>query len=349
MACKGVPLPGNQLNEILYIPLSAGRYGGYKTQILKQILSPIEKKCILCSSCAGIMTNASFSAGEIMCESCCPESVQSSPVKSVREIVSKLLCKCPFASKGCLWYGIIEELDIHLGVCELVMVPCPCANAGCDVGLLERFELQLHMKDFMAEHLMLNFMQVEKEENKKKYGEAAGFLGDRNRRLYMQDNQPYLDMKKRLTKFKADALSDGCVEAYLLHTFHGKELKGVQFKVENIQEKAGSDTISKGSMFYLERYKIQIHLKLTTALCLYIMRIHGKYDMDFEMREATVGLCAYQIIDSENSKVMFRKSKNLDHPLDIDRMSPQISNLSLDKYVINDSLTVRVFFEISFI
>ena len=104
--------------NLRYINVYYYYYYYYKIELLKQNLTPIEEKFVICPSCTGIMKNASFSVGNNMCESCCPKTKKSTPVESVRETVNKLPCRCPLDTNGCAWTGVIGELETHLSVCS---------------------------------------------------------------------------------------------------------------------------------------------------------------------------------------------------------------------------------------
>ena len=166
--------PVNQLNDLIFIPLSDGKYGGYKVELLKKKLSH-RNKFVICPSCAGIMRDARSSFGENMCESCFPKKEKSTPVESVRETVNKLPCRCPLDTNGCAWTGVIGELETHVCLCEHLLDPCTLVDCGSETELVRRLEMQLHLKEFSTQHLLGRIIKLEEENRKSEQSFVKAF------------------------------------------------------------------------------------------------------------------------------------------------------------------------------
>ena len=341
----------NPVNESC-IRLSDGRYGGYKLDVLKQNLSPIEEKFVICPSCTGIMKNASFSAGKNMCESCCPETERSIPVVFVRETVNKLPCRCPLDTKGCGWAGVIGQLETHLSVCEHLMVPCPFVDYGCEVGLVKRLAMQSHLKEFNIYHITGRIMKLE-EENKKAFGEIS-LLKQENVKVVNENKRAFeqmgtINLENKKLKRELDELRYNVWDEMMIHktslrrTINGKQLEGFQFTISGI-DKLVETEIQQGPIFYLKRYMIQIEFE-PNPFFLYIKRIPGPHDN--ELKNARVALVCYQFINATDSSVQLVINRNLNHSLIINKRSSFICNITgLNRFIVDNHLTVKVFFEL---
>lgn len=320
------------INDLLYVPLSGGGYGGYRLEILKQNLSPMEQTLVVCSCCKGVMREASFSSGRNTCLNCCPQNEQSAPVDSIREIVMKLPCRCPVDSEGCVWSGAIDQIETHLDSCEYNLVPCPFADYGCETGLIRRLEIPLHLKEFSAQHLLGRIMKVE-EENKRAFRDIellkkeVGFLKD-------QISRQKCDCDKGASALVAN----------LRMTSGEKQLEGIQFIIADVKAKMLIEEIQLGPVFYSKRYKLQVLFKFDPHLRMYIQRIPGEYDEELE--KAMVYFLVYQFVHNEDYHVLFEYDKCPKDLLAIDSMGYAFSEIRIDGYTSNDKLTIRIFLQI---
>ena len=212
------------------------------------------------------------------------------------------------------------------------MVPCPFVDYGCEVSLVRRLEIQLHLKEFTTQHMihMLGRVIKVEEENKKAF-EKIDFLTNENTSL--RENVDELRM----------SVFEHAVNSNLRHTLSDKELHGFQFTISDINERKNSGELFPGPMAYLKKYKIQVYYELITTYAeLYFMMIPGQFDAELE--EACVRQVYYQVINSVNSTVILEHSNTCSHPLTINKMSHIIILFNLKDRVINNTLTMKVFF-----
>ena len=76
---------------------------------------------------------------KLVCE-VCKIGEDSIPMVKARKNITKLRVKCPLMKRGCVWKGILGEIDVHLDECTEFILNC---SNKCG-GLLKRSELQNH-------------------------------------------------------------------------------------------------------------------------------------------------------------------------------------------------------------
>ena len=131
--------------QLLYIEIKKGGFGGHRQDLLVNILSEVEIDFYICTKCNGLLRNACIVGAEqnLACEMCVVEGETSLPMIKSRKKIPELGAKCPLVSRGCVWKGIIGEVDAHLDECNELVVNC---SNKCSV-ILKRSELANHCEN----------------------------------------------------------------------------------------------------------------------------------------------------------------------------------------------------------
>ena len=135
-------------NQLLYVELSPGLYGGFKKQLLHEQSPPTLLRTLLCCKCDNIVRNA-VATSELLACSSCTDSWATMVKKrltvdnEVRKKVSKLVAHCPLKERGCDWVGELEGISRHMEMCSYLCVICPM---GCEDNFL-RGQVEDHMKE----------------------------------------------------------------------------------------------------------------------------------------------------------------------------------------------------------
>ena len=130
---------------LLLIEVGKDQYGGYKQDLLENELDEMGTDFYVCSKCNGVMRNACLVNGpdqKLVCE-VCKIGQDSIPMAKARKNIPKLKAKCPLTKRGCVWKGILGEIDAHLDGCAEFILNC---SNKCGV-LLKRSELQNHCEN----------------------------------------------------------------------------------------------------------------------------------------------------------------------------------------------------------
>ncbi|WP_411023244.1 hypothetical protein, partial [Salmonella sp. s51228] len=100
---------------------------GWKPDLLKNKLSALEEKLLLCSNCHGIMRDAVFYGKVSTCRVCLSSDVRDSAFDNdtARDIINQSQIKCPLSEDGCDWTGAIQSLTAHFSSCLCYPVTCP--------------------------------------------------------------------------------------------------------------------------------------------------------------------------------------------------------------------------------
>ena len=128
---------------LLLIVTGKDKYGGYRQDLLENDLNQIEIDFCVCSKCNGVMRNACIVNGpdqKLVCEVCKMEGEDTIPMVKARKNISELRAKCPLLKRGCVWRGILGEIDVHLDKCANFILSCPKMCGA----VLKRSELQNH-------------------------------------------------------------------------------------------------------------------------------------------------------------------------------------------------------------
>ena len=106
----------------------------------------------VCHECKGVMRNACQIGEEQtpVCEVCVTEGVSSHPMMRSRKMIPELQTKCPLATRGCVWNGMVCGVQEHLNMCPEVVVKC---KNTCDV-ILPRKELEEHLKHLCMKRMV---------------------------------------------------------------------------------------------------------------------------------------------------------------------------------------------------
>ena len=130
--------------QLMYVEVAQNKFAGYRRELLVNSLSELETDFYVCTECEGVMRNACQVGEEqnLVCEGCVKKGVRSSSLVKSRKKISELQANCPIAVRDCDWNGTLAEVEIHLIVCEKVVVKC---KNGCDV-IFPRSELDFHLK-----------------------------------------------------------------------------------------------------------------------------------------------------------------------------------------------------------
>ena len=131
--------------QLLYIEIEKGECGGYRQELLANSLSEVEIDFYICTKCNGLLRNACQVGVEqnLTCEMCVVEGETSQPMIKSRKKIPELGAKCPLVSRGCVWKGIIGEVEAHLDECNELVVNC---LNKCRV-ILKRSELMNHCEN----------------------------------------------------------------------------------------------------------------------------------------------------------------------------------------------------------
>ena len=101
--------------------------GGYRQDLLENILSPLEKSLIVCCSCEGVMRDPQLTEEGYKCSSCL-DGGEGKPMAVNKTEIDKLGAVCPFRRQGCKWSGTMGLVVTHVEKCDLCPVCCPL---GC--------------------------------------------------------------------------------------------------------------------------------------------------------------------------------------------------------------------------
>ena len=133
----------DSIEQLLFIEVKKGEFGGYKQEWLINSLSELEIEFYICTKCNEVMRNACQIGEEqvLVCETCAQEEDKSQPLAKSRKKILELRVKCPLENRGCEWNGTIAEIIAHLhsGCSEIIM---RCGNM-CDM-IMKRSELTNH-------------------------------------------------------------------------------------------------------------------------------------------------------------------------------------------------------------
>ena len=131
---------------LLHIEIEKDEYGGYNQDILEKNLKGMEIDFYVCSRCNGLMRNACLINGfdqVLVCEVCMVKGEDSIPMVKPRKNIPKLRVKCPLLNRGCVWKGVLGEIDAHLDECAEFILNC---SNLCGVPL-KRSEVQNHCEN----------------------------------------------------------------------------------------------------------------------------------------------------------------------------------------------------------
>ena len=101
--------------------------GGYRQDLLENILTPLEKSLIVCCSCDGVMRDPQLTEEGYKCSSCL-DGGEGKPMAVNKTEIDKLRVVCPFRQQGCKWSGTMGLVVTHVEKCDLCPVCCPL---GC--------------------------------------------------------------------------------------------------------------------------------------------------------------------------------------------------------------------------
>ena len=101
--------------------------GGYRQDLLENILSPLEKSLIVCCSCDGVMRDPQLTEEGYKCSSCL-DGGEGKPATVNKTEIEKLRVVCSFRQQGCKWSGTMGLVVTHVEKCDLCPVCCPL---GC--------------------------------------------------------------------------------------------------------------------------------------------------------------------------------------------------------------------------
>ena len=101
--------------------------GGYRQDLLENILSPLERPFVVCCSCEGVMRDPQFTEEGYKCSSCL-DGREGKPASVNQTEIEKLRVVCPFRQQGCVWSGTMGLVVAHVEKCDLCPVSC---SLGC--------------------------------------------------------------------------------------------------------------------------------------------------------------------------------------------------------------------------
>ena len=101
--------------------------GGYRQDLLENILTPLERSLIVCCSCEGVMRDPQLTEEGYKCSSCL-DGRKGKPASVNKTEIEKLRVVCPFRQQGCDWSGTMGLVVAHVEKCDLCPVSC---SLGC--------------------------------------------------------------------------------------------------------------------------------------------------------------------------------------------------------------------------
>ena len=114
--------------------------GGYRQDLLENILTPLERSLIVCCSCEGVMRDPQLTEEGYKCRSCL-EGREGRPATVNKTEIDKLRVVCPFKQEGCSWSSTIGLLVSHVEECDLCLVSCPlCCGESMKRAYLKKHE-----------------------------------------------------------------------------------------------------------------------------------------------------------------------------------------------------------------
>ena len=116
--------------------------GGYRQDLLENILTPLERSLIVCCRCEGVLRDPQLTEEGYKCESCL-DGGEGRPATTNKTEIEKLRVVCPFRQQGCDWSGTIGLVVSHVEKCDLCPVSCPL---GCGHSS-KRKDLKRHEKE----------------------------------------------------------------------------------------------------------------------------------------------------------------------------------------------------------
>ena len=115
------------IEQLLFIKIKQGEFGGYKQDWLINNLSELEIEFYICMRCNGVMRSACQIGEEqmLVCEACAPLDHKPQPLAKSRKKIFELRAKCPLEGRGCEWNGTIAEIYAHLySECSELIMRC---------------------------------------------------------------------------------------------------------------------------------------------------------------------------------------------------------------------------------
>ncbi|KAI6650878.1 TNF receptor-associated factor 4 [Oopsacas minuta] len=133
----------HNINELIYVRFE-GKFGGYKSSLLIDDIASYVRSFIICAYCEGVMRNPCGIGNPqtFVCSDCSKED-KGNPLSPDRDVVAQLQANCPLKERGCVWQGILTELEGHLEICPCYKVECD-NDCGC---IVERGELTSHLEN----------------------------------------------------------------------------------------------------------------------------------------------------------------------------------------------------------
>ncbi|KAI6655626.1 TNF receptor-associated factor 4-like isoform X2 [Oopsacas minuta] len=238
------------------------------------------------------------------------------------EVCLHLSISCPNNCGGKL---LRSELSIHKRKCELETISCPYTEYGCETGLMMRKDLIAHKKQYMVEHTDMSLLKIEK-------------LSSQVDKLQIENTD--LQREKKEMEWAGKAM---------------KQLDGVEWKIENLDELTEKQTFIEGPTFYVNNYRLRIYCKYIVGgfgekiLQFYLKRIEGEFDDDL----GQACICHYRVIivNTQNYTKSHYKEGRMNFQLTFKMKSSNIftaSPLSHNSYLIaNNSLLLRFYFDIN--
>ena len=101
--------------------------GGYRQDLLENILTPFERSFVVCCNCEGVMRDPQFTEEGYKCSSCL-DGREGKPASVNKTEIEKLRVVCPFRQQGCDWSGTMGLVVTHVEKCDLCPVSC---SLGC--------------------------------------------------------------------------------------------------------------------------------------------------------------------------------------------------------------------------
>ena len=130
--------------------------GGYRQDLLENILTPLERSFVVCCSCEGVMRDPQFTEEGYKCSSCLDRR-KGKPASVNKTEIEKLRVVCPFRQQGCVWSGTMGLVVTHVEKCDLCPVSC---SLGCGHSSERKYSKRHEREDCPERNTKCEFCQT---------------------------------------------------------------------------------------------------------------------------------------------------------------------------------------------
>ena len=130
--------------------------GGYRQDLLENILSPLERPFVVCCSCEGVIRDPQLTEEGYKCSSCL-DGREGKPASVNKTEIEKLRVVCPFRQQGCDWSGTMGLVVAHVEKCDLCPVSC---SLGCGHSSERKYSKRHETEDCPERNTKCEFCQT---------------------------------------------------------------------------------------------------------------------------------------------------------------------------------------------